>query len=382
MKKCYYLYESCYNRQGELVYFGVKNKIDMMLREFSNYFELHEVVIDRDTDNFHKLLARLPFAGNGYKYKKAYKEIKNPDFVYIRKPVIDGQFVEFVKNIKKRYPHCKILLEVFTYPYDHEYRLKRSYPLLIKERKNREKLYPYIDRVLTFGKHDEIFHIKTIVTCNGIDFNSIPLSAYKHGFNPENLTIISVATMQPVHGYERVIQGLHDYYSSGGTARIIYKVVGNGSELEYYKSLVEKYNLMENVIFVGPKSGEELTHEFVDADIAVEVVGGHKDKKKRQGNFHSSSLKSREYFARGIPFITASDMDLDEIDDLRKYYLHIEEESNTVDMKSVIQFLSELCGNANRMEFAEQMREEGKKYLDYSVTCKPIIEYFNRTDEV
>lgn len=378
MKRCYYLYESCYNSQGELVYFGVKNKIDMMLREFSNYFEIHEVVIDRNMDFFHKLLARLPFASNGYNYKKSYLEIEKPDYIYIRKPIIDSQFLEFVKIIKKRYPQCKILLEVFTYPYDQEYRLKRTYPLLIKERKNRKKLHLYIDRVLTFGKYDEIFHIKTIITRNGIDFNGIPLPAYKKSFNPDNFTIISVATMQPAHGYERIIKGLHDYYLSGGTARIIYKVVGNGSELEYYKSLVENYKLMENVIFVGPKSGEELTREFDDADIAVEVLGGYKDRKKRGDKFLSSSLKSREYFARGIPFITASDMDLDEIEDLRKYYMHVDEESNTVDMRSVIQFLSDLFGNENRVEFAERMREEGKKYLDYSVTCKPIINYFNQ----
>lgn len=378
MKKFYYIHESCYNANGELVFFGVQNKIDMMIRELSQYFEVKEIVVDRKVDAVHKLIARLPFASNGYDYETALEKIKMPDCVYIRKPIIDGQFVEFVKKIKCINPQCKIMLEVFTYPYDHEYRLKRTYPLLLKERKNREKLFPYIDKVLTFGNYDEIFHMQTIKTCNGIDFESIPLPEYNHEFNPSGFTIISVATMQPVHGYERVIQGIHDYYSSEGEARITYKVVGNGSEVEHYKALVDKYGLNDKVIFVGAKKGDELTKEFIDADIAVEVLGGYKDKEKRHGNLHSSSLKSREYFARGIPFITASDMDLDEIKELSGYYFHVEEESDTVNIRAIIDFLNRTYGRTSRMKFANEMRKAGQKYLDYSITCLPIVEYFNQ----
>ena len=76
-------------------------------------------------------------------------------------------------------------------------------------------------------------------------------------------------------------------------------IVGEGSPIEEYKRIVEKYEIAEHVIFYGLKTGRELDSIYDQCSIGVENLGFH-----RTGVYRASTLKAREYAAKGLPFIT------------------------------------------------------------------------------
>ena len=96
-----------------------------------------------------------------------------------------------------------------------------------------------------------------------------------------------------------------EYYKNGGTREAVFHLVGDGSELPLYKKLVEEYGLERRVRFYGFLSGEPLSQVYNRADIAVSCLGMY-----RKGMDRESSLKSREYSARGLPIIAVSPVDI------------------------------------------------------------------------
>lgn len=51
-------------------------------------------------------------------YEDALNKLEAPGFIYVRCTVADRAYVDFWKRIKEEYPDCKIIMELFTYPYD------------------------------------------------------------------------------------------------------------------------------------------------------------------------------------------------------------------------------------------------------------------------
>jgi len=108
--------------------------------------------------------------------------------------------------------------------------------------------------------------------------------------------------MNHYHGYDRLIEGLIDYYEKNvpkKKVRII--MVGNGPMKEKWIKLAVEGNVKDFVDFVGEKSSEELTSYFENAHIAVGSLGLH-----RVGLHEISTLKTKEYCARGIPFVCSN----------------------------------------------------------------------------
>lgn len=78
---------------------------------------------------------------------------------------------------------------------------------------------------------------------------------------------------------------------------ILLGIPTSGAESEL-KALVDKLNLRKYVIFHGPQHGDALTKIFESSNIAVDSLGRH-----RSNNEYNCSLKSKEYCARGLPFV-------------------------------------------------------------------------------
>ena len=144
--------------------------------------------------------------------------------------------------------------------------------------------------------YEKIWGIPVIKLENGIDLEQIEFTGYNK--SKESITLIGVANISKWHGYERIIKGMYDYYNSMPTKNVILNLIGNGQELENLKILVNKYNLKEKVIFQGVKSGKELSYLFKSAHVAVGSLGMY-----RIGINNGSTLKAKEYAARGIPYL-------------------------------------------------------------------------------
>lgn len=371
MRKGYFINCRSFKDQNDLLSCGVSMKVIAQIKVLSQYtvivHDLHNMY-GKYTNQVDKLIRRLPFTGvaERWKYDKKYS---NADFIYFRKDVVDYSVYSFLKKIKKNNPEIKILFEVATYPYDAEINHGvKTFPFYLKDIINRNRLHKCVDRIITYSQHDEIFKVKTIKTLNGFDFNSVRIAQYK--ISNESINIISVSTNAYWHGYDRFLIGLGEYYRNSGDRNIVFHIVGDGAAIPQYKQIVEKYNIDAHVVFYGKKYGVELDNIYDMCSLAIECLGNH-----RKDLYLSSSLKSREYAARGLPIITSTSIDF--LSDNFKYCFKIPEDESIVDIQSVITFYDEIFRDKSSSEIAQEIRNYAKQRIDMDIVMKPIINFIN-----
>ena len=294
------------------------------------------------------------------------------DFVYVRRINPNCKSViHLLKILKIKNPNCKILYELPTFPYDFEHNTFSLKLLLLIDRIYRKRLYKYVDRIVTLTDDTVIFNCKTLKIKNGVDCVSIPVCK-KETYNSNTINLIAVAQFSFWHGYERIIEGLHNY----GKKNVKLHLVGNGSDLEKYKELVRSYNLENQVLFYGALSGAELTAVFDIADIAICSLACHK-----KNIYLSSELKSREYLCRGLPIITSTKIDV--IPDDFKYVLRVPEDDTPIDISKIIEFSQRIyesssVGNFESKEYKvkSEIRKFAEQNCDMKIAMKSVVEYF------
>jgi len=164
-----------------------------------------------------------------------------------------------------------------------------------------------------------------------------------------------------------VIKGLFEYYKTDPSINVYFHIVGAGAELENLKKLTESLGLSEFVIFHGPKHGEELDRLFDEAHVAIGSLGNH-----RKGLRVSADLKTREYCARGIPFVISYD-DVDFPDDF-PYMLKVPADESPVDIEQILQFYERIKDR----HIVKEMRDYAEKNLSWEAKLKPVIDEINR----
>ena len=350
---------------------GVSKKIDMQMKEFSKQFCIKEIPITASPRSLLQRIAGLfPLASITREYESALQQMVDPDFIYMRRTVADHDYMLFLKRIKDRYPECKIIVEIFTYPYDRDdFGKWNAWPFYLKELLYRKKYKEYIGRFVTYSKDKSIFGVPTICTTNGVDTEQVHMIAGHHA--PNQITLIGVAYMQRQHGYERVIRGLRTYYRQEDVARKVYLyLVGDGPEKKYYQRLAEKYNLSAYVKFFPNQTGDDLDKLYGQADIALASFGFYK-----AGVYHSnSSLKVCECLAKGLPFATGCS--ISGIEDTCPFMLLFPNNKSTVDIHQIVVWFEKLWKRkGNKEEMAKSIRGFAEKNFDMSVVMHPIIQY-------
>ena len=240
----------------------------------------------------------------------------------------------FFKKIHKVGVHA--VTEIPTYPYDQEFaHFSRQQRLQLKiDQLFRNRLYKYMDAMVTFSDAKEIFGQRTINISNGVDFDSIPLhqpSAISH--QPSELHLIGVAEVHPWHAFDRVMSGIGEYYSHQPSAishqKDVYFHVVGGVHPHHMKNcfepILEKYpDIKEKIIFHGQLFGKELDDVFIQCQFAIGSLGRH-----RSGITVIKTLKNREYATRGIPFIF----------DHQPYIIKAPADESPIDIQQIIDFM-------------------------------------------
>lgn len=212
---------------------------------------------------------------------------------------------------------------------------------------------------MTFSNDRKIFNIETIQISNGVDFKNVPLkknSLKSNSLKSNSINLIGVASISHWHGYDRVIEGLKLYLDSDPDVNVIFNIVGDGNPkvLNDYKEKVSKYNLTDNVVFHGKLTGNKLNDVFDLSDIGVDALGRHRSKV-----FYNSSLKGKEYLARGLPIISGVRTELDDMHGFPAY-LRIPANDSPVDIYEVKNFFSDIIqSNID----ARKIRSFGEKNL-------------------
>lgn len=351
---------------------GVSKKIDMQLNEFCRNYDMQEIEVETIERNFFQRMAGLfPTKSIARDYTSALKQIIAPDFVYIRRTVADKLYVQFMRDIKRKYPNCKIIIEIFTYPYDKDNFGKwDAWPFYIKERIYRPKLKRYVDRFVTYSEDKEIFGVPTLRTINGISLETNKLVGGE--YHPNLIRLLGVAYMQRQHGFERIILGLADYYKKNGekphTAVELW-LVGDGPEKEYYQKLADKYKLEKYIKFFENTVGEQLDEIYDNCDLALAAFGMYKV--KIDGKI--SALKTRECLARGIPLLSGSEIDV--LDQNFKYALIFPNNSAPVSIDMIVDFYHKITLDKTKKQVACEIRNQTADLIDIGKALEPIINY-------
>ena len=358
---------------------GVERKINAQMKALG---QLGEVVRHSyDNQSGGRLIAfvrmvtrRLPFFPSkvAYRYDSSYD---GTDAMYFRKTTLDSFAVRFFRDVKKHNPKCKIVMEIPTYPYDKEMTSLIEWPRLIKDRWSRKKLKHYIDRIVTFSDDDVIFGIPTIRTMNGIDFDTVPLREV-HTDAEAEIHAIMVANFASWHGLDKLIDGMIQYYSELPKRKFILHIVGGGKAVEEGKVRASNSKVKDFVVFHGPLWGSSLQELYNRVTLAIDSC----DFKKIEV-FLSSSLKTREYVAKGLPVVSAIEVDLSR--SMKEYFYRFKN-PHCIDVREMIDFHDSIYhDNESYHSVPLKIRELAKTVCDIHVVMNPVIQFFqiHKVDE-
>ncbi|MEH7344108.1 glycosyltransferase [Bacillus sp. JJ1532] len=311
---------------------------------------------------------------------KSYKEfIKNTktnkyDIIFIRINDLNPFLLLALKKIKNN--NIKIIFELPTYPVKEEAKLlekkyvqEKQFGKLLFYKINRlmeGATIPFVkfvvDWIVTYSLDKRIYGVNTIAIGNGINLKEIKKKTYLS--TKENvINVIGVANLSIWHGFDRVIHGLEKDSNIIKSNNVIFNIVGTGSEENTLKSLTMKLGVSKNVIFHGVKRGNELDELFDKCDLAVSSLGMH-----RIGLTEGAVLKTREYCARGIPFIYGyNDVD---IKNNYPFALKVPADESYININDLIDFY-----NLNKQNELtnEIMRDCAKKNFTWELQMKKVF---------
>lgn len=256
------------------------------------------------------------------------------DLIYLRYAMAHPQLLQLLRSAKQKNPDQKIILEIPTYPYDLEPQGLVHHLSLRMDQWYRKELKKWVDFIGHYGLEQEIYGIPVIPLRNGIPLDRIPPSSSVPV--PQTLRLIGVANWSYWHGLDRLLLGLKNYCDGENREmKITLRIVGAGQALPKYQALVKEYGLGPYITFIPPKRGAALAEEFAQADMGIGCLGLF-----RKQVALDSSLKTREYCARALPFVY-SGQDLDFPADLF-FIKKVAHKEGAVDLEELVFFWKDL----------------------------------------
>lgn len=299
---------------------------------------------------------------------KAYIQDKHYDACYIRYDFSDPGFISLLKALKKV---CnRIALELPTYPYEDENRARLvSRAKLWVDLQYRNQLQKYVDFIVTFyDGYETLFGIPVQVVPNGFDFST--MSMVKKELPKDGIHIIAVSSMREWHGYERFLEGMAHYYQGTPARKLILHLVGNGREYGKYQALVEQHGLQDYVVMEGAMHGEKLDTLYETCAIGIDSLARH-----RSGIDVLSSLKSREYGAKGIPMINSCKIDI--MDEDFPYLLQVSADETPIDMEAVLAFYDRCFATGKtRTQVGQEIRDYVEARSGMKQTLGDVVKRF------
>lgn len=351
---------------------GVERKIASHIKMLGTIGQVTRHSYDTETSNrllkiSRMITRRLPFFPSKIVFT-FNEEYENLDALYFRRTTLDSFAIRFFRDVKKHNPRCKIVMELPTYPYDKEMTSFIELPRLIKDRWNRRKLKLYIDRIVTFSDDDEIFGIPTIKTMNGIDFEMVPIRMVQRKAD-DAIHAIMVANFASWHGLDKLIGGMISYYAEQQNRLFVLHVVGGGKVVKEEMERVANSIVRNYVEFHGPLWGQALQEVYDRVTLAIDICDI-----EEHGIFLSSSLKTREYVAQGLPVVGAIEIDLSRS---MKEYFYLFKNVHDINIHEIIKFHDTIYHDESDYHTVPaKIRALAKTVCDIPVVMDPILEYF------
>ena len=195
------------------------------------------------------------------------------------------------------------------------------------------KIHPMVDLFTAIGDDcGGTLHGKPAMNIvNGVNVSVLP--RYTARVNPPDIRLLALASMSGWHGYDRLIRSLAAYTGDENIQIVFVGGDGDGS-LAQWKQLTKELQLQDQIIFFGPRYGDELEEIVLQCDAGIGSLGMF-----RYGLQQGMTLKAREYMARGLPFVSAvRDPALPEN---RGFFLQVPNDETPIDMAEIIAFVKQ-----------------------------------------
>lgn len=275
-----------------------------------------------------------------------FLEINNNfDFAYLRFHFFDREYNKLLKLLK--ISNVYTIIEAHAFPY-RIWKKKRFWLTYIIDMLYTPIVRNKIDLVAIMGNEKKPWGIKSVQIDNGIDLDKYPLSESNKS---SKIRLVSVSNEQEGHAYYKIINGLDRYYQEGGTEDIIVNFVG--VYMDSTKKLVNSKKICNRFKFLGKMSGNELNLIFNQSDLGLGAFSHRK-------NDTGSCIKTKEYFARGIPFINGWNEMAFSSD--YPYVLKVDPKEEIVDFFKIVDFYKKVIVDVNK---GVKMREFARNHYTW-----------------
>lgn len=362
---------------------GPLNKINDQINSFKNAgFQVEHINFHPLETGFRKsflgkgILASLPFLPvfSHCRYSKGYDGY---DFFYIRFEAADYPFRKFLADLRKNNPNAKIIIEFPDYPNTIWMKNILFAGIFLKDIYARRFYKKYIDRFAVWNKdYKSIYQVPTVYYTNGIAINRIPLRLVDKS-TENQIHLLGLSSMFAFHGFDRLLCGLKTYYLSEKSTKVFFHIVGDdiGGERRKYEDFVNQNNLSEYVRFYDKKVGNELDTLCNTMDIAVGSLGMY-----RIGFKTASSLKTREYFARGFPIVSGCPIDVLQGKNY-PYCIEFENNDTEIDVMKIVKWYETIIANESKEQITKNIRIFAEQNCDVLVAMKDVIDYIKNDYE-
>lgn len=286
------------------------------------------------------------------------------ELLYIRHPGTNPALLGFLTWMKNRNPSLRVVLEIASYPMSGEAGSLEQKLLFATDAALSRFLRSLVDYVVTFGDQTDIYDIPCIRSSNGVDVDALSIRRPR-AFDPRAPQLLGVASLAKWHGYDRVLFGLRQALHRNPDVVPHVSFAGHGPAAADLAELTRSLELGQNVTFHGMVTGKALDDLFDQSDIAIASLGMH-----RIGLQSASSLKTREYCARGIPFVFAGRDD--SFGDDFPFALRVPVGDDPIDLGRVFDAHTAMLAQVS--EPVVEMRAYASEYLSWSTRLDEIMQ--------
>ena len=300
------------------------------------------------------------------------------DVVYFRAYNLTFQTIKLFKKIKSF--HVKIYMEIPTYPFWKEKRfsiinnLKRRKIVLAASETASMILYgattltlkKYIDVIVTFSNIKSLWGIPVLGISNGYDFENTLVS--KKNINQDSkYHLLVVASIRRNHGIDRIIESIYQFRKDTGINKFVLHVVGTGDALDELKNQVRSMkDYSDSIIFHGAKYGHDLESVYDISDVGISALGFH-----RFNVGYISPLKSKEYFAKGLPCVGTENEEDIIFSSAKKYFFTVSADDSNIDMNKLLDFCKEM---ESIPDINNKIHITTKEIFDWRVIMKLVVD--------
>lgn len=193
--------------------------------------------------------------------------------------------------------------------------------------------------------------LNAAVVPNGIGVGETPFSRFKP-FDGTTLHLVFPAShFNPYHGLDRLLASMDAY---NGPVTLELHLVGNFDHSRLIRHRCVNYH--------GQLSEPDYERLMAEMNLGVSTLAVY-----RRNLTDPAALKTREFMARGLPFIIGySDVDLKHLPSAVKPMLEFPNDRSLLDFQKILQFVEAFNAPTEGLDLSLEMRRYAEQHLDWA----------------